>query len=902
MSEPIIGLDFGNYNSFVCYISDFDSVTKMGGIVHDLLPSGLNDGIPSVYFYSENIGTLCGENAVKTRATPVKNRIRYLKRHLGENMVIDNKTISYDSAITEVIQHCVRRANEVLQSGWQVTTNLVSLSYPATYTFAQRQRLIELAEKATLTDGTKIKVYGTIAEPAAAALDYLAEFAKSTKDSTVLVYDLGGGTFDLALVSAYPGGRKNNEGNLYYYDIINTRGIANVGGAEFDEIMFNLLFQKFNVTLKPGHVKALHNLAESTKIDLSTDTYAIPELFYNDDSISVEITRDEFEEASKDLLMKTINATQEILNDNPNQQPDYILLTGGASQMPMVKKELEKALPKFRGKIEYFRPSRAIAYGAARFGTSEMIGSTVQQRVMYDIGVRFFRKGNKEKARILTYISAGTPIPCATQYKISYTKYESQRYSNFQVFEAIKANPDEMKVIDDYKEIMDINLDHGLEVPKGTKSESRLIVDKLGRLTIEARELDKPGNPPIMKTVKLKNLSSASTSCDDTKKRYVLGCDIGNGYGYISLLCDYKSDPMPLFPSSYKLADAGMPTTAYVVPPRGDFIHVFDNGKSAEERYKGKSAQLVRAIKTRLNEEYINVAGVTTPINVDHIYSTIARDLLLLAEEELKNKGMQPIYDVVFTFPASFSDKVSLLERMQSSIENLRINGSKINVLGKLPEPAAVAIDYLHYMQHIAPEKVRIKKDQFTVLVYDLGHGTFDTAVVTARSDGEPYTVHFKAGLPAVGGKDFDQILYDEILSKLQEQYAYTPKNVFQREFIRQEAVDAKLTLSDNDVATISVINDSEDSYCDIDITRERFEELSQHLLLQTLELVQNVLDEAASSGIQIDCIVLSGGASKMPMVRNSLEKLVDGQYPIILHRPSEAVSYGAARFAYGVL
>lgn len=512
MAKPVIGLDFGNYNSFTCYISDFDAGTKMGGIVHDLLPQGLNDGIPSVFFYSKNIGILCGEDAVRNRARPVQNRMRYLKRHLGQDMVIDDKTISYDSAITEVIQHCVRRANEELKSGYQVTTNLISLSYPATFTFAQRKRLIELAEKATLVDGTKVKVYGTIAEPAAAALDYLAEFAKSTKETTTLVYDLGGGTFDLALVSAYPAGRKNSEGNLYYYDIINTRGLAKVGGAEFDEIMFNLLSNKFNVTLKPAHKITLRTLAETVKVDLSSDEYAEPELMYNDDYLSAHITRREFEAASRNLLMKTIDATKEILNDHPNQQPEFILLTGGASQMPMVQRELEAALPKYKGKIIYFRPSRAIAYGAARFGTSEANTdpskktSDVQQRIMYDIGVRFFRGESDEKGHISTYLKAGTPIPCAADYQKSSTIYENQRYSKFRVYEANKAHPDPEKVFDDFKEIMYVTVDHEKEVPVGTKSETRLVVDKLGVLTIEAREVDKPGKPPIKNTYKL-NLS-----------------------------------------------------------------------------------------------------------------------------------------------------------------------------------------------------------------------------------------------------------------------------------------------------------------------------------------------------------------------------------------------------------
>ena len=70
--------------------------------------------------------------------------------------------------------------------------------------------------------------------------------------------------------------------------------------------------------------------------------------------------------------------------------------------------------------------------------------------------------------------------------------------------------------------------------------------------------------------------------------------------------------------------------------------------------------------------------------------------------------------DIVFTFPAAFADNVSFLEMMQKNIEKIKINGNKINVLGRLPEPAAVAIDYLHYMQHIAPKDIRIKDKKFT--------------------------------------------------------------------------------------------------------------------------------------------------------------------------------------------
>lgn len=386
---------------------------------------------------------------------------------------------------------------------------------------------------------------------------------------------------------------------------------------------------------------------------------------------------------------------------------------------------------------------------------------------------------------------------------------------------------------------------------------------------------------------------------DTKEKRLVLGCDIGNGFGYTSLLTNADEDPMPMFPGTYNLSNIGMPTATYISPPEGKEMVTFKDGKPAEFIYKNKPSQMVRAIKTRFKERSIVVPNVSKPVEVGDIYSAIVRDLLSLAEEELKNKAIKPIYDIVFTFPAAFSDNTALLELMQRSIENIRLDGNQVHVVGRLPEPAAVAIDYLHYMQHIAPEDVRISSNNFTVLVYDLGHGTFDTAVVTAQSEGTPYKLHSKDGLPELGGKNFDEILYQELLSVLNEQYGYSPQNERQRDVIRQEAVKAKIALTDSEsfVASVLVEND----FCDVEITRERFEKLTQHLLFQTLELVQNILDEAISSGIKIDGIVLSGGASKMPMVKRGLEQLVEGEYPIVLYRPSEAVSFGAARFAYGI-
>lgn len=515
---PIIGLDFGNFNTYACFISDFDTGTRIGGVVRDLLPPRLPDGIPSIYFYSKRVGPLLGENAAKSRAVPLENRLRYLKRHLGETTTLDDREISYDDAITQVIQHCVRVANSQLEKGWLETTNLLSLAYPATYTFAQRQRLVELAERATLEDGRKLSVFGTIAEPAAAALDYLSEYAKEDQETTVLTYDLGGGTFDLALVTVYPKGKTNAAGHTYYYDIISTRGLPSVGGSEFDGVLYRLLRSK----LAPGTWEsmsenerwALWNLVEPTKVELSASDEAFPQLLIDGDYLDVSVTRTEFEAASKELLMQTVLATKEILQDHANQKPKVILLTGGASQMPMVQETLKRELPEYRDKIVYFRPSRAIAYGAARYGTSESNEDPaaagtgiIQQRVMYDLGVRFLHDSDDKKVFVGKYIQAGAEIPLEGEFHGARTAYENLCTTCFCVVEAKKAHPDAEKPDEDWQEIMSVTVDFGEHVPKGTTSEFRLDVDKRGIISIEARRTDIPDAPLVKNHIQLKNLS-----------------------------------------------------------------------------------------------------------------------------------------------------------------------------------------------------------------------------------------------------------------------------------------------------------------------------------------------------------------------------------------------------------
>ena len=394
--------------------------------------------------------------------------------------------------------------------------------------------------------------------------------------------------------------------------------------------------------------------------------------------------------------------------------------------------------------------------------------------------------------------------------------------------------------------------------------------------------------------------------------REIYGCDIGNGFGFLSLLDTDGGDrdPVPMLPIPRDPQDMnineGMPTAAYVVPPDGAEIRVYDPDKgSASRDIRRDPTGCVRAVKTRLREESIRLPGRTSPVSPFAIYGAVARDLIRLGNRQRVQDQRDPIYEMVMTYPASFAnyDKgLELLNQMQASIQAVEVDGHPLRVAGRLPEPAAVAIDYLYYLQHQAPKEQRLAGDEFTAVVYDLGHGTFDTAAVTARSVGEPYQVWDTDGLPDVGGKDFDTRLLQELTEILAREHGYTPVNDQDREDLLREAVEAKHELSQQEEAVVQHLNRKDGSYLEVSLTRTRFEEITRDMVMDTLTKIQEIVDAQTAAGRTIQAIVLSGGASQMPMVRRALEEYIQPRLPVHLFRPSKAVSFGAARYATGLI
>ncbi len=519
----VIGLDLGNFNSYPSYISDLEpDRSRLGGSTVDLLPANEREGVPSVFFYDGKDRFLAGRAAVSGAAKPERNRIRYLKRSLGKPLIIDQKPVTiggkawtYDDAIREVAQSVLREANQELQRTAREQTNEVALSYPATYSSAQRERLIQIVESATLEDGRHFRVAGTITEPAAAALDFLSQ-SNLTADSTVMVFDLGGGTFDLSLVTCYPKGKTRSDGSKAYYDIHLTDGLPKTGGHEFDEVIYSLLLTKLVAYLRKNDLpltKFLDNQvlqnAEKVKKELTDTDRTVYETYIPalEDNVSFELTREEFENAprAQEMLRQMTEKARELLNTPGLPRPDRIVLTGGSCRMPMIRKALVKALPEYADRlngISEYKPETAISYGAARYGVPEPSTDatlrtqgekSVIKRVAYDIGLRYFRGLEDKKGYIECLIPRGSELPFTSRWSGGHKLNES-RQSTKKLYEAVTKTPDREQPDRDFRFIKKLNVDFGAVVKVGTRSEARLVVDKDGLVTMEAR---KDKNSPL---------------------------------------------------------------------------------------------------------------------------------------------------------------------------------------------------------------------------------------------------------------------------------------------------------------------------------------------------------------------------------------------------------------------
>jgi molecular chaperone DnaK (HSP70) len=256
------------------------------------------------------------------------------------------------------------------------------------------------------------------------------------------------------------------------------------------------------------------------------------------------------------------------------------------------------------------------------------------------------------------------------------------------------------------------------------------------------------------------------------------------------------------------------------------------------------------------------------------ILKKVVKDANCVRERE----GLEPINDVVITCPAYFGTK----ERMQTKQAGITAG---LNVLAIINEPVAAAISY----------GVKTDKTQ-TVLVYDLGGGTFDVSVIEITRG--KIQVVVTGGDHHLGGADWDlavsQFLLDEFNNANETEYSLD-SDVHLKNTLLLQAEKAKKTLSAKERAMVNFQYEGQSAR--IALTREKFDELTEGLLEQTLSYVESTIEDSKKKGVDtFDQVLLVGGSSRMPQVKAAVDKHLNCDARLI--DPDECVAKGAAIFA----
>lgn len=349
-----------------------------------------------------------------------------------------------------------------------------------------------------------------------------------------------------------------------------------------------------------------------------------------------------------------------------------------------------------------------------------------------------------------------------------------------------------------------------------------------------------------------------------------VGIDLGTTY---SALAYVDSQQMPrVVPDS-----SGQVVTPSVVLFDDQDIIV---GDIALQQSKSRSDRIVQFIKTQMGEDWKKefCGRIHTPESVSAII--LAH---LVREAELQ---IGPIHDAVITVPAFFTEKRRRATQQAGEIAGL-------NVIGLLNEPMSAALAYGLHQPVTETSGAKSIKEQNT-LIYDLGGGTFDVTIIRIT----PFELVELAtcGNRQLGGKDWDDCLIQFIADDFQAKFGDDPRQspqALQSLVLGCEQAKRQLTRLSRTTVQVSAFGQNHIS----EVTRDQFEALTAHLLQTTKLTVEMALEDAHLSWDQIQRIVLVGGSTNMPMVRNML-KDVSGCPPDTGVNPVLAVALGAACYA----
>lgn len=419
-----IGIDLG---------STFSVVSHVKNGIAEVIPNCEGNRItPSVFALDDSNNILVGDLAVDQESTDPQKSIRLVKRKMSNGFeklyTYDDVSFSPCEVSSEILKKLKRDAEDYL--GSEVTDAVITV--PAYFNNDERQATKKAGELAGLN------VLRIINEPTAASLAYGLD---KNNDSTILVYDLGGGTFDVTVLKLSDG---------VDFHVLSTSGNTSLGGSDFDNILSQMILDKFNSNfdydyneksvndledqqksrLRAASEKAKKVLSQMDKANVNIPMFA----FRNRQSVnlSCSISRIEFEESISALIDKTKDCIDIALKDAQLTSADIneVVFVGGSTRIPLVAQKIEKWLGKKPNKS--INPDEAVSLGAA-IQASVLSGNS--DKLIFLLDVTPLSLGIETMGGVMnTMIKRNTQVP--TEYRETFTTAEdNQRSVDVKVFQ-----------------------------------------------------------------------------------------------------------------------------------------------------------------------------------------------------------------------------------------------------------------------------------------------------------------------------------------------------------------------------------------------------------------------------------------------------------------------------------
>ena len=465
-SQYYLGIDLGTVSTCLAYADD-------EGKVEISKNEGSGGLLPTAILFTDE-GIYVGDQAVKKSTEySASNSAFFFKRMMGTDYRRSYGGITYDSS--EMSALVLRKALNAFIENTGGDVDSAVITVPGDFSDAEKNATVAAAKM------VGIERLELLNESIAAAISY-RYFSKDTRDKKIIVYDLGGGTLDVTVLSI--------SGNSF--NVLSDESSKDLGGRDWDLQLLNIIQKKVldNSGLRPDDVVTDSEFrvatiaeAERQKKMLDRNSRSVGSVRVKGNNIRYIVTRGEFEDATSWLMMKTINMVGYALRNAHLSMSDIdsIILVGGSTKMPQILKSLKAAFPS--QELVSFDPEHAVARGAAIYARSVFSKNDIKvtSATTRTIGVL---AGIDGVEKICNIIFRNTPLPI-DKTLMCRPKRDDQKTLEISIYESLAKETDDFIDVSEGKLLSNNIFDLQGKITRGkTKIPIRFVADKDGRISI----------------------------------------------------------------------------------------------------------------------------------------------------------------------------------------------------------------------------------------------------------------------------------------------------------------------------------------------------------------------------------------------------------------------------------